>query len=217
MGRFVAIRGEPQVEVIWRALFFTAADTSAISACPAELGLHGGHHLAHVSSTGGAPQFGAHSGNARRDLGVDLRCAQALRQVGLRARELGALFLDQVEAVAGAELRDRVLALLDQLVDDRDHIRVGQDDALVDLALFQRGEQAADREQPRRVFGAHRGLHVFRDPVFDEAHSRLPGLSGPETTKPARRGLGVGKCRAASADPKAVRTAFLATACCERA
>ena len=48
-------------------------------------------------------------------------------------------------------------------------VGVGEHDALVDFALLQRGEQAADGQQPRRVFGAHRGLHVFGDLVF-EAH-----------------------------------------------
>ncbi|HEX7439068.1 MAG TPA: GatB/YqeY domain-containing protein, partial [Caldimonas sp.] len=41
-----------------------------------------------------------------------------------------------------------------------DQIAVEVAQIIVDLALLERREQAADREQARRILGAHRGLHV---------------------------------------------------------
>ena len=84
-------------------------------------------------------------GDERGDLGGDLVGAEPLRQIAFEHLQLGLLLVDQVLAAAGRELLDRVLALLDELVDDRDDRGVVEDDALVDLALLDRGEQAADR------------------------------------------------------------------------
>jgi hypothetical protein len=68
---------------------------------------------------------------------------------------------------AAAGRLERILALLDQLVDDGDDGRVVQHHALIDLFLLEGGQQQADGAQALAVLGAHGGLHVFGDLVFE--------------------------------------------------
>ena len=113
----------------------------------------------------------------RGDLGRDLVGAEPRRQIAFEHLQLGLFLFDQIGAVAGGELRDRVFPLLDQLVDDRDDRGVVELDPLVDLALLERREQAADRQQARRILGAHGALHVVGDAVF-QAHGDRGQSSG---------------------------------------
>ena len=168
------------------------------------------HHLAHV-----ARALRAELGDDCADLGSDRLGAQALRQVGFENAQFGTLLRDQVRPVAGRELGDRVLALLYQLVDDRDDGGVVEHDALVDLALLAGREQAADGQQPRRVLRAHRGLHVFGD-LFLEGHGGSGGVGEHKRESPRVAGF-LGNDEPCGAQPREIRTASSATACCERA
>jgi hypothetical protein len=125
------------------------------------------HDLAHVARAAGAQL--RHDG---LDLGGDLIDRQACRQVGLQHGQFGGFLVRQVLATGLSERRDRILALLDQLVDDGDDGDVVQGDALVHFLLLARGQQQADGAQTLAVLGAHRGLHVFGDLVL-EAHVGL--------------------------------------------
>ncbi len=103
------------------------------------------------------------SATAACDLFLDLGFAQLLRQVGGQHAELEFLGLDEVGARRLFVLRDRLAALLDHLLEDRDHVGVAELDALVDFLLLDRREDEADGRQARRILGAHRRLHVFAD------------------------------------------------------
>jgi len=95
----------------------------------------------------------------------------------LQHHDLGALDRREVLALAGLELRHRVLALLDHLVDDREHVGVRHLLALVDLTLLDGREQQADRRQPRGILRAHGVLHVVLDAGL-EGHGRQMGSEG---------------------------------------
>ena len=92
---------------------------------------------------------------------------QLRRQVGLQQLDFLVLLRDQVVAAAALELRDGFLAHLDHLLDDREHLRVVERDALVDFALLDGSGDHADRAEALAVLGAHRGLHVFGDAVLE--------------------------------------------------
>jgi len=175
-----------------------AAATSAIASglsCGAagDARLRRRHGLAHVGGTGRADL-----GDERSDFGGDLVGAEARRQIAFEHLQLGLFLVDQILAAAGRELLDRVLALLDELVDDRDHCAVVEDDALVDLALLDRSKQAANGEQARRVLGAHGHLHVFGDAVL-EGHGACgrESAGGPNdearVSRASRRPRGAGQ------------------------
>ncbi len=112
-----------------------------MSAWPAA-GLQGAHQLAHVGRAGGAGL-----GDGGLDGGHDLGFAHLGRQVGFDDHDLGALDLGEVFAVGGFVLADRVLALLDHLVEHGDHGGVVQLDALVHFALLDGGIDQADHAQ----------------------------------------------------------------------
>jgi hypothetical protein len=120
-----------------------------------------GHHPAHVARAGRA-EFGHQSCH----LGGDLLGRQSLRQIGLEYHDLGGFLVGKVDTAALAEGRDRIPALLDQLVDDADDSRIVEHDALVDFALLHRRHQQADGGQAGAVARAHGGLHVVRDAVL---------------------------------------------------
>ena len=144
------------------------------------------HEPAHVGRADRAAERGADVGRQRGNLGGDLRDAETLRQIALEHPEFGRFLGDEVGPAAGLELRDRVLALLDQPIDDRDHRGIVEHDALVDLALLDGGEQAADREQAVGVARAHREFHVVGDAIL-QGHVRARWEAVvPESRKPAR-------------------------------
>ncbi len=101
-------------------------------------------------------------------------------QVGGEDGDLGGFLRHQVRAVAGLELGDGFLALLDHLVDDREHLGVVELDALVDLALLDAGLEHADAGEAVFLARPHRRLHVFGDagleahPADQRAALRLP-------------------------------------------
>ena len=72
------------------------------------------HHLAHVARARRRP---VRRRCARTSAAIS-SARQALRQVGLEHRDLGGFLVDQIGAAGLLERGDRVLALLDQLVDD---------------------------------------------------------------------------------------------------
>ena len=100
----------------------------------------------------------------------------------MRTRDLGGFLRHEVGAVAGLELRDGFLALLDHLVDDREHLGVVERDPLVDLALLDAGLEHADAGEAVFLARPHRRLHVFRDAGL-QAH---PGFSACALRPPSR-------------------------------
>ena len=122
----------------------TIAETLPMSARPASFGLSR-HHLAHVGGAGGAG-LGDRLGDQRVDLGL----AAAAAACRPRARRSRTAPCRRGPARAGLELRDRIAALLDHLLDHRDHVGVGELHALVDFALLDRREQQAERRQAMR-------------------------------------------------------------------
>ena len=60
--------------------------------------------------------------------------------VGLQDRQLGVFLRHQIGATAGLELHDGFLALLDHLLDDREHLHIVEHDALVDFTLLDGGQ-----------------------------------------------------------------------------
>jgi hypothetical protein len=92
-------------------------------------------------------------------------------EVGREQRDLGGFLRDEVRAIAGLELGDRLAALLDHLVDDGEHLCVVEVDALVDFALFDAGLEHADAGEAILLARPHRRLHVFRDARL-QAHPR---------------------------------------------
>jgi hypothetical protein len=112
----------------------------------------------------------------RVDRGSNLRLRQLLRQIGQQQVEFSLFLVDQVRAAGPTELLDRVPALLDQLVDDREHGRVVGYDAFIHFLLLDRRLQQADRTQASRILGAHRTFHVLGDAVLEtgvRSHFRL--------------------------------------------
>ncbi len=65
-----------------------------------------------------------------------------------------------------------LLALLDHLVEDREHLGVIERDALVDLALLDGGAEHADAAQAILLAGTHGCLHVLCD-FFLQGHVQL--------------------------------------------
>ena len=123
----------------------TFADTAAMSARPASFGL---------SSAITLPMPAGPRRRSRRSPRRSPRRSRPRSAAAAGSRQHASssalLHGDQVLALAGLELRDRVAALLDHLVDDREHVGVGQLLALVDLALLDRGQQQADRSTGAR-------------------------------------------------------------------
>ena len=66
-------------------------------------------------------------------------------------------------AAGVAVLLDRVTALLDHLVEHRQDLRIIELDALVDLALLDRGQNQPDDRETRLVAALHGGLHRVGD------------------------------------------------------
>src|SRR5690606_17662588 len=74
-------------------------------------------------------------------------------------------------------LADGVAALLDHLLEHGQHLGVVELDALVHLALLDRGVDQADHAEAGLVAGLHGRLHVFGELLL-EGHA-----GAPETTK----------------------------------
>ena len=137
-----------------------------------KLRLERAHELAQILRAAGAGLR-----HQRADLGVNGGGVQTLREIALENDDLGGLFVHQILAPGRGELRNGVAALLDHFVDDRHDGRVVQLDALVDFFLLHRGHQQANGTEQRRVFGAHGGLHVILNTVFDchgESNAKSP-------------------------------------------
>src|SRR5690606_15022017 len=62
---------------------------------------------------------------------------------------------------------DGFAAPLDLFFDDRGDLRVVERDALVHLALLDRGLQKTNDREAILVTGSHRGLHVFGDALLE--------------------------------------------------
>ncbi|CAM2157185.1 hypothetical protein PT2222_30336 [Paraburkholderia tropica] len=131
-----------------------------------QLRLEHAHDLAHVLRA-----RRAHLGDRGLHFGGDFGVRKLLGHVGSQNDQLGLLLFDEVRARGGFELADRVLALLDHLVDDRRNARVVERHALVDFTLLDGGEQQTNRGETLAFARAHRGLHVVVDPVFETHHS----------------------------------------------
>jgi hypothetical protein len=67
---------------------------------------------------------------------------------------------------------DRVAALLEHLVEDGQHLSIVELDALVDLALLDRGEHQPDHAEPGLVARLHGGLHIALDLKLE--HGQAP-------------------------------------------
>lgn len=104
---------------------------------------------------------------------ASLISASSSRQVAGQQFDLRGFLRDQVRAVAGLELGDGLAALLDHLLDDREHLGVVELDAFVDFALLDAGLEHADAGQAIFLARSHRRLHVFRDAGL-QAH---PGIN----------------------------------------
>ncbi len=76
------------------------------------------------------------------------------------------------------ELGDGLAPLLDELLDDRHDVGVGQFHALVHLALLQRGEQQPQRVPPPRVAAAHGSLEIVVDAGFERHVRGVRGWGG---------------------------------------
>ena len=135
-----------------------------------------GNHLAH-----GLRAFGAGVEYGLRHQSLHFFAAQRLRHVGLD--DAGFEFLDfgQIIAAGGFELADGVLALLEHFFQDGQHDLVGDLDALVHFALFQRGEHETDDAQAFFVAGFHGGLHIVGQLRF-QGHT-VSGFSDGINTK----------------------------------
>jgi len=119
------------------------------------------HHLAHRRRAGGAG-FGDRCSNRS----TQFIFAHLDREVRRKHGDFCALLRHQIGAPAGLELADRILALLDQLLDDREHDGVAGLDAFVDFALLDGRQQHPDGGETLGIASAHRRLHVLGDPVL---------------------------------------------------
>jgi hypothetical protein len=81
------------------------------------------------------------------------------------------------------ELADRILALLDHLVDNAGDGCIVERDAIIDFALLDRREQQANRAETLGLFRAHGGFHIVADLVL-EAHLS-PGAITRVEVRPA--------------------------------
>jgi len=75
--------------------------------------------------------------------------------------------LAKIGAATGFELRYGFSSLFDHLLDDRQNLHIIEQDALVDFALLDAGIDQTDRGQALFFTGAHRGLHVLGDALFE--------------------------------------------------
>ena len=149
---------------------FTAAETWLMSALPAKRAFAAPMTLP-ISPGPLAPS----SATIAFTCAGNLFGRQTRGQIGLQHDDLGCFLVGQILARGLLERLHAVLALLDQLVDDPDHGRVVQLDALVHFLLLHGGHQQADRAEALGVLGAHGGLHVFGDAFF-KAHQVSPGI-----------------------------------------
>jgi hypothetical protein len=90
-----------------------------------------------------AGPFGAGLGDRSSNDGLDLGGGQPLRHVAGQHAGLELLGVGQVLALRGLVLGNRVLALLEHLLDHRDHHGVGDLDLVVNALLLDRGAQQA--------------------------------------------------------------------------
>jgi len=95
--------------------------------------------------------------DGNRDFGL----AHLLRHIGLQHGYFEFFDIHQILASRRFVLADRVAPLLEHLVDDSQHVGIGQLDTLIDFALLHRGQQQTDRPEARGFPGAHRSFHVF--------------------------------------------------------
>ncbi len=101
------------------------------------------------------------------DQGIDVGVAQLGGQVALQQDDFSGLLVDQVLAVAGLELHQRFLALLDHLLENAQNLIVVEGDAFVHFALLDGRSDHADDTEPLLLAGAHRRLHVIRNALFE--------------------------------------------------
>jgi hypothetical protein len=80
--------------------------------------------------------------------------------------DLGQFDVGQILAIAFLKLLDRVATLLDHFVENAEHRRIIQFDALVDLDLLDGSQDQAYDFQPVFFAGLHGGLHVLGDAGF---------------------------------------------------
>ena len=106
---------------------------------------------------------GAGFGPGGVDRGLHRRLVHLRRQVGLDHAQLVALDLRQVVAARRVVLGDRILALLDHLLEHGQHRGVVELDALVDLALLDGGQHQPNHAELGLVSRLHGGLHVILD------------------------------------------------------
>ncbi len=137
------------------------APTFAQVGAALRLALDDGHDLSHVLDAGRARRC-----DRLGDQGVDLGGTQLGRQVALQQGDFRSLFFDQILAIAGLELHQRLFALLDHFLKHAQDLGVVENDAFVDFALLDRGGDHADQPEPLLLAGAHRGLHVIRNSLF---------------------------------------------------
>src|SRR5207245_6126799 len=94
---------------------------------------------------------------------LDLGLAGLFGQVGLQDVQLRLLLLHQLRPAGLPELEDRVLALLDQALEDAHGLGVVERALLVDLAVLQRGLGHAQRAGARGIPALHRRRQVLAD------------------------------------------------------
>src|SRR5690606_2846397 len=111
------------------------------------------------------------------------------------------------------ELGDRVLALLEHLLDDPDDARVIERDALVHLALLHGREHEAQGREAILLARLHGGLDVFVQ-LLAQWHGRLLGKVAGDGPRSTQGGTGVRpKCkRRAGREPGSPRESWIAPA-----
>ncbi len=152
---------KPARDSTWPKLGFDYGPYLAQVDAALRLALDDGHDLSHVLDAGRARCCDRLS-----DQGVDLGGTQLGRQVAQQQGDFRSLFLDQILAIAGLELHQRLFALFDHFLKHYQHLGVVENDAFVDFALLDRGGDHADQPEPLLRAGAHRRLHVIGNSLF---------------------------------------------------
>ena len=130
--------------------------------------LERGHHLAHVLHALRAGRL-----DRLLDRGLGLGLAHLLGQVGLDDLDLAALLLRELVAAAFDVDVDRLLALLDHLLQEPQQLLVGERGLAgalgLDVGVLDRGIDQAQRGQRELVLRPHRRLHGLVDPVAEHS------------------------------------------------
>src|SRR5882757_9273545 len=138
------------------------------------LGFDDAHDLAHVLDAGGARGC-----DRIGDQGVDLGIAQLRWHVALKQGNFAGFLVDEIGAITRLELHQRLFALFNHFLENAQDLRVIEGDALIDLALFDRGGQHAYDAETLLLAGAHRRLHIFGNSLL-ERHGGTISTNGPE-------------------------------------